>query len=158
MQARLLILTAGCLLAACSSAPPDSRKSKVEVRQPPEQKTSPTQAQTLLAYKEELARRITQANADQVYAGRPQALLRSVIVLKYLLNADGKLLHSEIVRSNRIRASETTALSSLNNAAPFEKPPAHLLRNGKLELVETWLFNDDGRFQLRTIALPQLGE
>ena len=35
---------------------------------------------------------------------------------------------------------------------------SHLLNNRKLDVTETWLFNTDGRFQLRTIALPQMDE
>jgi protein TonB len=34
----------------------------------------------------------------------------------------------------------------------------HLLRHGRLEISETWLFNNDGRFQLRTIAQPQMDQ
>ena len=40
----------------------------------------------------------------------------------------------------------------VRQAAPYPKPPARLLRGGRLELSETWLFQDDGRFQLRTRA------
>ncbi|MBI3283582.1 MAG: hypothetical protein HYZ65_01845 [Burkholderiales bacterium] len=159
MKTGRLILIASCLVAACSSPMPEAPKSKAEARKPPpEEKVQLSTAQSLSSYQRELAQHISQANAGKVYAERPQALLRAVIVLKYLLNADGKLLHTEIVRSNHNKGAETTALSSLNNAAPFVRPPAHLLRNGKLELFETWLFNDDGRFQLRTIALPQQAE
>jgi len=83
-------------------------------------------------------------------------LLRSVVVVKYVVDANGRLLHSEILRSNHDRATEATALSSLRTAAPFPKPAPQLLRNGRMELMETWLFNNDGRFQLRTIAEPQM--
>jgi protein TonB len=113
-------------------------------------------APTPEAYKRDLAQRISQTNSTKVYAGRPQALLRSVIVVKYVVDSGGNLLRSEILRSNRDNQTEATALASLKSSAPFPKPMPHLLRNGRIELSETWLFNNDGRFQLRTIALPQL--
>ncbi len=117
---------------------------------------SPSTSLSLTAYQRELALRISQLSADKVYPERPQAMLRSVIVLKYSIDADGKLLRREIVRSNRDKMTETTALASISSAAPFPRPKASLLRHGKLEIMETWLFNKDGRFQLRSIALPQM--
>lgn len=115
-------------------------------------------AVTLNAYKRELADHIAQANAAQMFAGQPQALLRSVVVIKYFVDADGRLMRSNILRSNRDRATEMTALAALRKAAPFPRPARQLLRQGQVEVLETWLFNNDGRFQLRTIALPQMGE
>ncbi|MES2102810.1 MAG: hypothetical protein V4634_02240 [Pseudomonadota bacterium] len=113
---------------------------------------------TLEGYKRDLAERIAQVNSTNVYVERPQALLRSVIVIKYVVAPDGKLLRTEIIRTNHDRATESVALASLSNTAPFPKPASHLLKNGRVEISETWLFNNDGRFQLRTIALPQMGE
>jgi protein TonB len=49
-------------------------------------------------------------------------------------------------------------LATLRTSAPFPKPAPHLLSNGRLELAESWLFNNDGRFQLRSIALAQMDE
>ena len=41
-------------------------------------------------------------------------------------------------------------------AAPLPQPPAKLLDGrGHLELMEDWLFNDNGKFQLRELAAPQ---
>lgn len=111
---------------------------------------------TLDGYKQDLANRISQVNSTKVYIDRPQALLRSVIVVKYQVDGNGNLVGSEIFRSNRDRETETTALASLRNTAPFPKPAPHLLRHGRVDIMESWLFNNDGRFQLRTIALPQM--
>jgi protein TonB len=110
------------------------------------------------AYKRELAQRISQINSSKVYSGQPQALLRSVIVVRYSVDASGNLVHTEIQRSNRDRETEATALASLRSSAPFPKPAGNLLRRGQVEMSETWLFNNDGRFQLRTIAQPQMDQ
>ena len=79
-------------------------------------------------------------------------------VLKYTVDSDGNLVRSEIARSNRDRTTEATALATLRKSAPFPKPSPHLLRNGRLEMHESWLFNNDGRFQLRSLALVQMSE
>ena len=148
-----------CLsLAACSGPKPATeavRKSEPVAETIPIS-TSTSTPQTLTGYKEEIAHRISETSSTKIFVERPQALLRSVIVLKFVVDTNGKLVRSEIARSNRDRASEATALASLRAAAPFPKPGAHLLRNGQIELSETWLFNNDGRFQLRSIALPQM--
>ncbi len=115
-------------------------------------------AGTMGEYQLALAQRIAQVNSTKVYIGRPQALLRSVVVVKYVVDARGSLVRSDIMRSNRDRRTEATALASLRSTAPFPKPAASLLRHGRVELMETWLFNNDGRFQLRTIAEPQMDE
>lgn len=108
------------------------------------------------AYKRVLALHISEINSTHVYAGRPQALLRSVVVLKYAIDARGNLVHSDIMRSNKDAETEATALSTLRKSAPFPQPAPHLLRRGQVNIIETWLFNHDGRFQLRTVAQPQM--
>ena len=113
-------------------------------------------AASLDGYKRDVAYRITQVNSGKVFTGRPQALLRSVVVLKYMVDANGGIVRSEILRSNHDRETEATALASLRRSAPLPRPASHLLRHGRVEISETWLFNNDGRFQLRTIAEPQM--
>lgn len=164
MKMRYSALLLGCILTACTTPTSEVKKDDVKRKElpkldkKPDELVAPSKAFTLNAYKHDLALRISQSNLSSIYTGRPQALLRSVIVLKFVLNADGKLLRSDIIRSNHDKATENIALSSISNAAPFPRPGLHLLSNGKLEIIETWLFNNDARFQLRTIALPQMDE
>lgn len=145
-------------LAACGT--PKAATEAVRKSEPLVETTrdGTSTAQTLTGYKEDIAHRISETSSTKVFIERPQALLRSVIVLKFVIDANGKLVRSDIARSNHDRANEATALSSLRAAAPFPKPGAHLLRNGQIEISETWLFNNDGRFQLRSIALPQMDQ
>jgi protein TonB len=67
-------------------------------------------------------------------------------------------LSSQVRRSNRDGETEKTALASLRKAAPLPKPPALLVPRGRVELHETWLFNDDGRFQIRSTAQEQVNQ
>jgi len=164
MNIRIAILLAAAVLAGCASRSdetPVARNADKPTRT--EKKTEMpadimSAARTIDDYKRDIALRISEANAPKVYAGRPQALLRSVIVVRYAVDGRGHLVRSEIMRSNRDHETESTALASLRSAAPFPKPASHLLRRGQLEVSETWLFNNDGRFQLRTIAQPQMDQ
>lgn len=153
MKNGLAIFTLTVLLAGCATRQEALMPDAVAVTTADGTST----ALTLTEYKLALAQRISQVNSQQVYTERPQALLRSVVVLQFAVDGDGNLLRSEIQRSNRDRATEATALQSLKRTAPFPKPAPHLLRHGKVEISESWLFNRDGRFQLRSVALPQMG-
>lgn len=158
-MARITLFLVAAALAGCATQSSDSGSNKSADKASRAEKSAPRAASgafTLDGYKRDVAQRIAQNNSAKVYDGRPQALLRSVIVLKYVVDAHGNLVKSEIVRTNHDRETEATALASLRNSAPFPQPATHLLRQGRIEISETWLFNNDGRFQLRTIAQPQM--
>lgn len=156
MNARInlgLYCAAALLLAACNLKPAPAP--------PPVPATTPdatSTATTLDDYKRGLAQRIVAVNSTEVYIGRPQALLRAVIVVKYYVNADGQLLRAEILRTNKDRKAEASALAAVRRAAPFPKPDSKFLRRGEVEIAESWLFNDDGRYQLRSIAEQQMDQ
>jgi protein TonB len=156
MNARInigLYCLSAVMLAACTIT------GLVETPRPPATTPNATSTATSLDdYKRGLAQRIVEVNSTQVYVGRPQALLRAVIVLKYFVSADGQLLRTEIMRSNKDRNAEASAMAALRRAAPFPKPDSRFLRRGEVEISESWLFNDDGRFQLRSIAQQQMNE
>jgi periplasmic protein TonB len=161
MKLRLAIFLAAGMLAGCASRNTDNTASPPAEAARPGSKSdihseTASTALTVDGYKRDLAMRICSVNAAKVFTGHPQALLRSVIVLRYTVDARGHLVRSEVMRSNHDRETETTALATLRNSAPFPQPAPHLLRHGRLELAETWLFNNDGRFQLRSIAEVQM--
>jgi protein TonB len=47
---------------------------------------------------------------------------------------------------------EDRALESVHRAAPFDAPSSQLLRGGSVHFLETFLFRDDGRFQIRSLV------
>lgn len=158
MKHRIPLLAAALVLAACST-PSDREEAGTSPGAAIPSPAAPpgaSRAASLNAYKRQLAERIAQASPGKVFEGRPQALLRSVVVVRYVVDAQGNLARSEIMRSNRDSVTEATALSTLRTAAPFPRPSSSLLSRGRVEIMETWLFNNDGRFQLRTIAEPQM--
>ena len=158
MKNKIPLVIAAGLLASCATQPSPQVGRTGAAKSAASAAPSASYAISLEGYKRDAALRITQASPDKVFAGRPQALLRSVVVVKYTIDAQGNLVRTEIMRSNRDGATEATVMTALRGAAPFPKPASQLLRQGRVELIETWLFNDDGRFQLRTIAEPQKGE
>jgi protein TonB len=164
-RGRLLSLVLG-FLAGCTSSPIDKtthvftreEMNKLPDAPVPRAPAVAAKAMNLEAYKEALAHHISSVNAGKIYSGRPQALLRAVIVLKFFVDESGKLTRSEVVRTNHDKVAEATALASLRGSAPFPRPGSALLRRGTVEISETWLFNNDGRFQLRTVAAPQMAD
>jgi protein TonB len=178
MKIRHGILFAALALSGCANSPPFLQGIGARIgdiagifRGPSAPATTPvatgpasgdrdtrSAAASLDAYKIDLAQHIVRRNQAGVSAGRPQALLRSVVVVKYAVDQNGNLVRSEIMRSNRDFATEKIAMSSLHNSTPFPRPVPHLLRHGPVEVIESFLFNTDGRFQLRTIAEPQMDQ
>jgi len=161
MKTTILMMLAVAALAACASRNPrhtDARPAETPPQAPVGEALAPPGAAAfgIDDYKRQLARHIARLNPHHVFAGRPQALLRSVVVLRYTLDAQGRLLRSEVLRSNHDRETVTIALATLRSSAPFPRPAPALLRHGRLDISETWLFNKDGRFQLRSIAEAQM--
>jgi protein TonB len=111
---------------------------------------------TLDQYREAVARRIVERNPSYVLRGTPQAMLRSLVVVSFVVDRDGHVVTSSVYRTNGDDEAEGTALATLRRASPLPQPPGKLLNGrGQLELFEDWLFNDNGKFQLRELASPQ---
>ncbi len=106
-------------------------------------------------WKRVAAEKVYAANRAHLFDGRPEHLLRAVIVVEATVDREGKVTRSKILRSPGIASLDDVALTSLKAASPLPAPPAKLVARGPLVFSETWLFRKDGRFQLRTLALPQ---
>ena len=70
-------------------------------------------------------------------------------------DAKGTPTSVRVMRSNGYRDLEQAAMKSVHDAAPLPIPHAAVLRKGGIEYVETWLFRDDGRYQIRSLAEAQ---
>jgi protein TonB len=107
-------------------------------------------------YRLHVAQRILERSPSAVLHGTPQAMLRSVVLIAFAVDGDGQLASSSIYRSNGDSGAERIALAALRRAVPLPRPPPDLLDGrGYLELLEDWLFNNNGKFQLREFASPQ---
>ena len=104
-----------------------------------------------------MAQRIYAASGD-ISRGRPQDLLRAVIVLSIVLDRNGQPSRVSIQRTPGDAEAEQRAIQSVQSGAPYPRPSRAVLRGASgVEFFETWLFNDDGRFQLRSLAQTQAG-
>ena len=171
----LCVLIMTLVLAACGS--PATAPPKVSVPTPapivtppietvevaPAAPASPSSSKLRLAardpalddWKRVAAERVYAANRGHLFEGRPEHLLRAVIVVEVTVDREGKVTRSKILRSPGIASLDSVALTSLKTASPLPAPPSKLVAKGPLVFSETWLFRKDGRFQLRTLALPQ---
>jgi protein TonB len=141
-------LLAASVLSGCSerrTEPPPSATTSPSVNAPapstirpaPPAQPAPAVApssggRTVEEYKQDVARWIYQSSAGDLFDGAPPAMLKSVVVLEIAVDANGLVRRAGVRRSNGYNEL-----------------------GGVLEFNETWLFRDDGRFQIRSIALPQ---
>jgi periplasmic protein TonB len=134
--------------ASCTVTPPD----RPLLITPP----AAVNSATLDQYRIAVARRILDRNPSYVLQGTLQPMLRSLVVVSFTVDREGQVLQSAVYRTNGDDEAESTALATLRRAAPLPQPPVKLLNaRGQVELFEDWLFNDNGKFQLREFASPQ---
>jgi len=156
---------AALALAACGAptpTPPPAPPPQQQQQQPlapspaPQAATpKPEPARTPLdRYKRAVAQQILQANTASTYDGVPPHMLRAVIVLQLTVDGKGALTGVKTLRS-RSAEHAAAATKSVRTAGALPAPPRELLRGGRLEFAETWLFRDDGKFQVRSVAEAQ---
>ena len=93
--------------------------------------------------------------AREIYAGRPQCFLRAVIVYRLEIDAPGRPVRVELYRAPQRAGTHelvARAIARVRRAAPF---PRLLGGYDTVAPMETWLFEDDRRFRLRAVSLPQ---
>ncbi len=152
-----LALGAALLLAACAHREPEP-PAQLPAASPgvSARPAAPlSQASSLPGYKAEVARRVYEANAEQVFTGQPPPLLRSIVVVSVVIDENGNLLSSTIYRDNGDAQTRDIALASLKRAAPLPRPTRAVLRRRQVEYLESWLFRHDGKFQVRSLAQSQ---
>lgn len=104
------------------------------------------------AYKAVVASEIWTRN-DEVYSDPVPEMLKSIVVLQITIDRAGNPIDLSVVRSNGFKHLELRALESVARAAPFPAPAAAVLEGpGCTSFLETFLFRDDGRFQLRSLV------
>jgi len=86
----------------------------------------------------------------------PQPLLRAVVVLRVRLDARDRW-HADVMRENDVEPGLTRkAIASVEHLPRAMEMSATMSEQLHREgFVEVWLFQNDGRFALKTLALPQ---
>jgi protein TonB len=118
----------------------------------PAKQSAPT---TMVQVRKEFAHAVYAGSPKWVHTRQPQAMLRAVVVLNIKLGADN-LWQASVLRANSDQTEMTErAIESVKRAKVGTIPASlrgELLGDG---FMETWLFDRDGSFQVKTLAKPQ---
>lgn len=160
MSIPLLASLAGCAEVRTATNTVTSSVERVAERvfhpATPAPVTAPAPAD-LTDYKTQVARHVAARNPDHIYAGTLPAQLPAIVVLEITVAANGRLQDVNVQRSRSPDAA-TIAMASVQRSAPLPPPPQLATPAGSLTFSETFLFADDERFQLRSLAEPQAHE
>jgi protein TonB len=113
---------------------------------------------SLEAYKSDVAEQIMRYNGAHTFSGKLPPMLPAVVVLSITVDNDGRMTRVAVQRSRDNDASKV-ALASMQRTGALPKPLNLANGPGKsLTFSETFLFNSDYRFQLRTLAPTQTAD
>ncbi len=162
-----LMLMSLALLAACQKAPPrvepgpgpgpaSAAQSAPAAATPERPLKTPAPMNTIDDYKILVAQQILDANPAITFTGQLPPMLPAIVVVNISVDKNGDLRGVAIRRSRDGEASRV-ALAAVKKAGPALPKPLHLLKHAHktLDFSETFLFNAQYHFQLRSLAGPQ---
>jgi hypothetical protein len=143
-QTRRLVLATGAALSLWLAGCAGPRKP-----------TTPSAADAAArAYRRDAAQHIYSRYGSIVYKGKLPPLLYAVGTLQVNLDAGGKVQSLNWLRAPRHAPEVITQVERMVRASqPFPAPPG-----GKVTWTDTWLWDDEGHFQLDTLTEGQLQE
>jgi protein TonB len=109
------------------------------------------------AYKTQVAQHVASRNPDHVYNGTLPPMLPAIVVLEITVDRQGRLTDVEVQRARDAHAAQI-ALASMRRSEPLPAPDRLAQDTGALKFSETFLFADEDRYQLRSLAGPQASE
>lgn len=114
---------------------------------------SPSGATTARDYRRDAARYVYELNRERIYTGKLPPMLYAVGTLQVDVDGSGKVVSMHWMRAPQhapeiIAEIEKTVLE----ASPFPAPT----RLGKVTWTDTWLWDEEGHFQLDTLSEGQL--
>lgn len=110
---------------------------------------------TLAAYKTAVAQHVVAHNPAHTFTGRLPPMLPAIVVLNITVDRTGHVTRLVVQRSRDPDASKV-ALASMERSGVLPAPHRLITANlPSLTFSETFLFDRDYRFQLRSIAGPQ---
>jgi protein TonB len=144
------------MLAACSHEPrlmqPTSPLYTGQTPSPRAVAGQRTSFDSVTAYKNDAAEQIMRFNTAHTFSGKLPPMLPAIVVLRITVDHTGKMTQVAVQRSRDHDASKV-ALASMQRTGILPRP--FNLATGperSLTFSETFLFNADYRFQLRTLA------
>jgi protein TonB len=152
----MTVLAVSALLTACQKAPEPRVQAPAGVPAVLPAPKAIAPAATIDAYKLQVAQQIMDANTQFTFSGRLPSMLPAIVVLDLSVGRDGALKSVRVHRSRDSDASNA-ALAAVRRVPGAFPTAAQLMhsRDKSLDFSETFLFNDQYRFQLRTLSGPQ---
>lgn len=144
------------LLTACAS--PRPAPGNVGLTSPTRSTTPAPGASANIApgYRLDAAKHLYGQNRERIYAGVMPHYLRAVGVLEMGVDARGQIDKLRWLRAPSHAPEVMAEIERLvRQAAPFPPPSPSALQGGSARVVETWLWDQSGRFQLRTLSEGQ---
>jgi hypothetical protein len=114
---------------------------------------APSAAASEQDYRQDAARHLYALYPDQVLKGLVRANVYAIMVTETTVDAQGKVLNVRVLRKPA-EAHEVTpwVVELIRKASPLPPP----LRLKRARYVETWLVDQSGQFQVRTLTEGQL--
>jgi protein TonB len=110
------------------------------------------------AYKSDVAEQIVRYNPENTFHGKLPPMLPAIVVVSITVDHTGKMTKVAVQRSRDNSASKV-ALASVRRAGVLPRPFNLAAGPGRsLTFSETFLFNADYHFQLRTLAPVQTAD
>ncbi len=159
--ATLLVLASACSttpppppprVATAPSVPRPTPPTKPLIPAVPAQKYS---YENIDAYKVDVADHIIRTNPTRTFTHELPPMLPAIVVVNISVDRDGVVTKVAVQRSRSGEAS-AVALAAIKQSGPLPKPMNLLAgKRGPLEFSETFLFNKEYQFKLRSTAGPQ---
>ncbi len=111
-------------------------------------------------YKRDAARKIAHSNRQHTFEGKLPRVLPAVVVLRVTVDAAGRIIDLWVQRAPEYGdVAADIALTSMYRTAILPRP-LNLVNawNRTLSFSETFLFNEDDRFQIRSLAPVQTAD
>jgi protein TonB len=154
-SAKLIPLGCRCvLLTVLALASLSVRGQFVQVPKPLKMAVlQPSEARSEMAYRTDAARHIYDAYPSQVLKGKVPALVYAIVITETELDARGKVLNVRVLRQPA-SAREVTpwVVSLIRRASPLPPP----VRMGRVRVLEVWLVDKSGLFQVHSLTEGQM--
>ncbi len=105
--------------------------------------------------KKDFAKAVYTGSPEYVHDRNPQPMLRAVIVLSVKLDENNQW-KAEVVRGNEQQPEmQARALETVRRAPTIQLSEAERAEMQRSGFMEAWLFDNDGSFQVKTLAKVQ---
>jgi protein TonB len=156
---KLGLIAPAALVAACASLIPQSpgpaeREARVSDTPAPTCGSDAPSA-TIDAYKIGVAHHILRSNLGHTYDGQMAPMVPAIVVVRLSVDSFGKLTDVSVQRTLDDTAAQEAA-ASIRRSGTFPLPCGLIARpDGTLTFYETFLFNGQYQFQLRSLGGAQ---